>query len=124
MILDNKGNFEWDVIIEKTCAQAWAGVCSPEEYSINYEELSSAQSMWVVGSSGYTYHNSDRLKKHPSFGDGTKITFHLDMNKRTCAFTINGTKYPAEWNNLPSKLCPIVVICYPCRIQIQHCRKV
>ena len=37
------------------------------------------------------------------------ITVHLDMNKRTIAFTLNGTKYPevSEWNNLPSKLYPV-----------------
>jgi hypothetical protein len=25
--------------------------------------------------------------------DGARITVHLDMNKRTCSFTVNGTKY-------------------------------
>ena len=35
MTLDNKGIFEWDVIIEKTCTYAWVGVCAPENF--NYE---------------------------------------------------------------------------------------
>src|SRR3989440_5215882 len=39
----------------------------------------------------------------PPFGDGSKITVHLDMNGRTCSFTVNGTKYPnvSWWDNLP-----------------------
>ena len=28
------------------------------------------------------------------FGDGVKITVHLDMNRRTLAFTVNGKKCP------------------------------
>src|SRR4051812_29301599 len=35
IILDNKGIFEWDVIIEKSCRYAWVGVCAPENF--NYE---------------------------------------------------------------------------------------
>src|SRR3954453_13445768 len=50
---------------------------------------------------------------------------HLDMNKRTCAFTDNGTKYPevSAWNNLPSKLYPVVSLCSSTRIRIQPYRK-
>ena len=57
----------------------------------------------------------------PSFRDGVKITVHLDMNKKTVAFTVNGTKYPEvlKWDNLPSKLYPIVSLCYPGRFRIQ-----
>jgi hypothetical protein len=42
------------------------------------------------------------------------------MNKRTCAFTVNGTKYREiiEWNNLPSKLYPVVSLRYPGRFRI------
>ncbi|CAG8726785.1 20818_t:CDS:2, partial [Rhizophagus irregularis] len=45
------------------------------------------------------------LQYCPSFHeDGARITVHLDMNKRTCVFTVNGKKYRevSEWNNLPS----------------------
>ena len=43
------------------------------------------------------------------------------MNKRTCAFTVNGTKYPevSIWNNLPSRLHPVVSLRYPGRFRIQ-----
>ena len=122
MILDNKGIFEWDVIIEKTCSWIWIGVCAPENF--NYEIFAGYQSAgWVLGSSGYCYHKSSNYC--PGFGDGAKITVHLDMNKRTCAFTVNGTKYPevSNWNNLPSKLYPVVSLYYPGRLRIQRCRK-
>ena len=43
------------------------------------------------------------------------------MNKRTIAFTVNGKKYPevSNWNNLPSKLHPIVTLRFPSRLRIQ-----
>ncbi|CAG8565495.1 2391_t:CDS:2 [Rhizophagus irregularis] len=56
---------------------------------------------------------------------GAKITVHIDMNKRTCFFTVNGTKYPevSAWNNLSSKLYPVVSLKYPGRIRIQPHQK-
>ena len=60
---------------------------------------------WVLGSDGsYSnrFSNTDGRTRNycPPFGDGAKITVHLDMNKRTIAFTVNGTKYPVipAWN--------------------------
>src|SRR5205814_8658101 len=41
MILENKGIFEWDVIIEKDCSSAWVGVCSSENF--NYETFAGYQ---------------------------------------------------------------------------------
>src|SRR5438045_3982267 len=81
---------------------------------------------WVLGSGGNCWNSSKNLKYCPEFGDGTKITVHLDMNKRTCAFTVNGTKYReiSEWNNLPSELYPIVSLRYPGRFRIQSHQKI
>ncbi|RGB33985.1 concanavalin A-like lectin/glucanase domain-containing protein [Rhizophagus diaphanus] len=122
--LENKGIFEWDVIIEKTCGHAWVGVCASENF--NYETFAGSQPTgWVLGSSGYFGNSSKGMKYCPPFGDGTIVTVHLDMNKRTCAFTVNGTKYPqvSAWNNLPSKLYPVVSLSYPGRFRIQPHQK-
>ena len=117
MAFDINGIFEWDVIIEKVCGCAWIGVCAPK--NLNYESFVGYQPTgWVLGSNGYCSNNGKGFKYSPSFGSGTKITVHLDMNKRTCAFTIHGTKYPM-WNNLPSKLYPVVSLNYPGRVRIQ-----
>ncbi|RIA87103.1 concanavalin A-like lectin/glucanase domain-containing protein [Glomus cerebriforme] len=120
--LEDKGIFEWDVIIEKDCFYAWIGVCSSENF--NYETFVGYQSAgWVLGSGGRIYNFSHYRNNYcPQFGDGAKITVHLDMDKRTCAFTVNGIKYPEipEWNNLPSKLYPVVSLKYPGRFRIQH----
>ncbi|PKC17101.1 hypothetical protein RhiirA5_493284 [Rhizophagus irregularis] len=58
----------------------------------------------------------------------TKIILNVyrqNMNKRTCAFTVNGTKYPEvpSWNNLPSKLYPVASLCYPGQFRIQPHKK-
>jgi hypothetical protein len=123
--LENKGIFEWNVIIEKTCIDAWVGICSSENF--NYESGAGKQSTgWVLGTSGYCYSNTENKSNYcPPFGDGAKITVHLDMNKRTCAFTVNGTKYPevSAWNNLPSKLYPVVSLKFPGRLRIQSFQK-
>ncbi|CAB4403525.1 unnamed protein product [Rhizophagus irregularis] len=119
--LENKGIFEWDIIIEKICSWSWVGVCASENF--NYENFAGNQpNGWVLGSGGAFRNNNNFVRNYcPSFHeDGARITVHLDMNKRTCAFTVNGIKYREilEWNNLPSKLYPVVSLRYPGRFRI------
>ncbi|CAB5189670.1 unnamed protein product [Rhizophagus irregularis] len=124
IVLESNDIFEWDVIIEKVSGCAWVGVCASE--NLNYETFAGIQPTgWVLGSNGYCNNFSKAVKYCLPFGDGTIITVHLDMNKRTCAFTINGTKYPevSAWNNLPSKLYPVVSLNYPGRFRIQPHQK-
>ncbi|GES97612.1 hypothetical protein GLOIN_2v1523542 [Rhizophagus clarus] len=119
--LENKGIYEWDVIIEKDSLWSWVGVCASEDF--NLETWAGYQPTgWVIGSSGYCYNSGNWVKNYcPKFGDGARITVHLDMNKRTCSFTVNGKKYPeiSEWNNLPSKLYPVVSLRHPGRFRIE-----
>ncbi|GES97531.1 hypothetical protein GLOIN_2v1487378 [Rhizophagus clarus] len=122
MALENNGIFEWDVIIEKICNCTWVGICASENF--NCEIAAGKQSTgWALGSNGCCRHSAKNTIENycPSFGEGTKVTVHLDMNKRTCAFTINGIKYRevSEWNDLPSKLYPVVSLSYPGRFRIQ-----
>ncbi|GES97595.1 hypothetical protein GLOIN_2v1601094 [Rhizophagus clarus] len=121
MILENKGIFEWDVIIEESCTFSWVGVCSPE--NLNYEAFAGDQvAGWVLGSDGSYSHSGIRTYNYcPGFGNGTKVTIHLNLNKRTCAFTVNDIKYPevSAWNDLPSKLYPAASLRYPGRFRIQ-----
>jgi hypothetical protein len=120
MLLENNGIFEWDVIIEKVCGLAWVGVCSSENF--DYETFAgNQQTGWVLGSGGSSCNYGSPVDYCPSFGDGARINVHLDMNKRTCAFTVNGTKYPevSAWNNLPSKLYPVVSLKFPGRFRIE-----
>ncbi|RGB37166.1 hypothetical protein C1646_666379 [Rhizophagus diaphanus] len=124
MTLENKDIFEWDVIIEKQSYRSWVGVCASENF--NYEMAAGLQSTgWVLGSNGCVRNSGISIENYcPSFGDGTKVTVHLDMNKRTCSFTIKGIKYRevSEWN-LPSKLHPVVSLYYPGRFRIQPHKK-
>ncbi|CAB5356878.1 unnamed protein product [Rhizophagus irregularis] len=121
MLFENNGIFEWDVIIEKDCSASWVGVCASENFS--YEYFAGNQPTgWVLGSDGSYCNSGKRIGNYCSrFGDGAKITVHLDMDNRTCAFTVNGTKYPkvSSWDNLPSKLYPVVSLASPGRFRIQ-----
>jgi hypothetical protein len=121
MIIEGNGIFEWDIIMEKACVDAWVGVCAPE--NLNYEFWAGRQPTgWVLGTNGRYYKGSSYC---PPFGDGARITIHFDMDKRTCAFTVNGIKYQevSEWNNLPSKLYPVASFGCPARLRIQPHQK-
>jgi hypothetical protein len=106
IVLENKSIFEWDVIIEKTCSGTWVGVCASENF--NYETFAGYQlTGWVLGSNDCCYGSGRYVSNYcPLFGDGARITVHLDMNERTCTFTVNDIKYSKvpSWNNLSSKL--------------------
>jgi hypothetical protein len=121
MRLDNRSVFEWDIIIETNCNHAYIGVCASNNF--NYEAFAGYQSTgWVLNSRGNCCTSGIWLNSYcPRFGDGAKITVHLDMYRRTCSFTVNGTRYPElpEWNNLPSVLYPVVSLKYPGRFRIQ-----
>ncbi|RGB37170.1 hypothetical protein C1646_741305 [Rhizophagus diaphanus] len=121
MLLENKDIFEWDVIIEKCCNYAWIGVCASDNFNSEVF-VGNNRTAWILGSSGCVYNYGISIENYcPPFGDGTKVTVHFDMNKRTCAFTVNDTRYRevSEWNNLPSKLYPVVSICNLGHLRIQ-----
>jgi len=123
MTLD-KGLFEWKVIIEKFCINAWVGVCVTENF--NYETWAGCKPTgWVLGFCGDFYNSNKRLNYCSPFRkDNIKITVHLNTYKKTCAFSVNGTKHSEiSVNNLPSKLYPVVSLCTPGRLRIQSYRK-
>ncbi|CAB4403530.1 unnamed protein product [Rhizophagus irregularis] len=98
--LEDKGIFEWNVIIEKSCSGSWVGVCASENF--NYEVFARTQPTgWVLGSGGAFRNHSNEVGNYcPAFGDGARITVHLDMNKRTCTFSVNGKKYRRYQNGI------------------------
>ncbi|RGB33754.1 hypothetical protein C1646_761333 [Rhizophagus diaphanus] len=85
LIIINKGIFEWEVIIEKSCVYSWVGICASENF--NYGAFAGYQSTgWVLGSNGTCWNSGKGSNYCQPFGDGAKIIVHLDVNKRTCAF--------------------------------------
>ncbi|RGB27920.1 hypothetical protein C1646_768464 [Rhizophagus diaphanus] len=107
------GKYKWDVIIEKTGTRYVVGVCDSENF--NYGAFAGDQRDACVFDSNCFYLTISR---------NTKITVHLDMNKRTCAFTIDGRRYSeVSTYNLSSKLYPVVSLYYPGRFRIQSHQK-
>ncbi|UZN99713.1 uncharacterized protein OCT59_000980 [Rhizophagus irregularis] len=90
--IDYVWTFKWDVIIKKNCSWSWVGVCASKNF--DYQTFAGNQPTgWVFGS-GCLYNPASGFYYCPSFHeDGARITVYLDMNKRTCAFTVNGKKY-------------------------------
>ncbi|GBB84330.1 hypothetical protein RclHR1_10950005 [Rhizophagus clarus] len=119
VICEDKGIFEWDVIIETNSDLSMIGFCTPENF--DFENTTTQSVEWVLSTEGNCYNSGLDEAYCSSFGDGACITVHLNMNKRSCAFTVNGVKYPevARWNNLPPRLCPLVILSHPGRIRIK-----
>jgi hypothetical protein len=129
VIFEDKGIFEWDIIIENNSLSC-VGLCTPLEHNFDYEVKKSLTDKWMLGSDGNCYNYPKYRREREAyclpFGDSAIITVHLDMNMKTCAFTVNGIRYPEVtwWDNLPSRLCPLVIISHPGRARIQpHLQK-
>ena len=116
----DRGVYEWDVIIERSCSYAWVGICASENFLFDGFVGLKANG-WVFGSNGQCYSNNKCINYGSTFGEGDIITVHLNMDNRTCAFSINGKRYPtvSSWTNLPSKVHPMVSLKYPGKFRIQ-----
>ncbi|GBC03175.1 hypothetical protein RclHR1_00500023 [Rhizophagus clarus] len=115
------GIYEWDVIIEKSCTYAWIGICSSEEF--DYERFVGVQaSGWVFGSNGLCYNNNHCINYGKTFGEGDIISVHLNMDNKTCSFSVNGRKFPTVsfWTNIPSRVYPVASLKYPGKFRIQR----
>ncbi|CAB4460236.1 hypothetical protein RhiirA1_530258 [Rhizophagus irregularis] len=121
LIIRGKGIYEWDIIIEKLCKTIYIGICDHKEF--NQEFCYNNQYYgWVLGSDGFVY-NKKKWKKYTSekFKEGDKVTVHLNMTDKTCAFSVNNFRNDdvTEWKNIPSEICPIVSLKQGSRLRIQ-----
>ncbi|CAB4387074.1 unnamed protein product [Rhizophagus irregularis] len=105
----NKSNgiYEWDISIEKLCGNIYIGICDVDE---DLDKTDQKYHGWVLGSDGYVYYKKKWKWYDAKFKEGDKVTVHLDMKNRRCAFSINNNKKSviSEWNNIPSQVYPIV----------------
>ncbi|GBB88631.1 hypothetical protein RclHR1_01520016 [Rhizophagus clarus] len=105
----NKSNgiYEWDISIEKLCGNIYIGICDINE---DLNKIHQKYHGWVLGSDGYVYYKKKWKRYDAKFKEGDKVTVHLDMKNRTCAFSINNNKKSivSEWKNIPSQVYPIV----------------
>ncbi|CAG8663021.1 14099_t:CDS:1 [Ambispora leptoticha] len=107
-LLWGNGMYEWDVIVEEKSRCAWLGVCGEGVDFTSY--LGCQENMYVFSSDGQILNSGKSQKYGTKFGKGSTITVHLDMTRRTCAFSIDGIRYPVAWSNLPEKLYPAAAI--------------
>ncbi|CAG8501737.1 3163_t:CDS:1 [Acaulospora morrowiae] len=102
------GIHELCIKIEEFGGDIGIGVCSE---GLNYMDWAGHQAHgWILISSGGTGHNEFSRRcpdiAQPFNCPGSEVTVHLNMDKKTCAFSINGKRYPPipEWNDLPPRL--------------------
>ncbi|GES78614.1 hypothetical protein GLOIN_2v1546064 [Rhizophagus clarus] len=123
LIIRGKGIYEWDIIIEKLCKIIYIGICDHKKFNQECYNNNNQYYGWVLGSDGFVY-NKKNWKKYTSekFKEGDKVTIHLNMTDKTCAFSVNNIRndYVSEWKNIPSEVCPIVSLKQGSRLRVQH----
>ncbi|CAG8625656.1 9857_t:CDS:1 [Acaulospora morrowiae] len=117
--LMSSGTHEFHVLIEKSCNLAWVDVCDER---LNLSTFAGSQKYgWVLGSDGYYRHDIFRSVEIPRFEqDNVEIIVRLNMDNKTVAFSVNGTRYSLvkSWTNLPSKLYFVASLKYPGKFKI------
>ncbi|CAG8614624.1 10933_t:CDS:1 [Funneliformis mosseae] len=111
-----KGNgiYKWSISVEtnRTC---YIGICENTQ-------LHKAEDYcgWVLGSSGYIYHENDSKWYDAKFKTNDVVTVILNMTEKTCEFLINGktTGVITGWVNLPSEVYPFVSLKKGCKLRI------
>jgi hypothetical protein len=119
LIIRGKGIYEWDIIIEKLCKIIYIGICDYKKFNQEYNNNG-----WVLGTDCFIYYNNNKnWRKYTSekIKEGDKVTIHLNMTDKTCAFSVNNIRNDeiTEWKNLPSEICPIVSLKQGSRLRIQ-----
>ncbi|EXX56694.1 hypothetical protein RirG_213820 [Rhizophagus irregularis DAOM 197198w] len=118
LIFKGKGVYEWNILIEKLNNKVYIGIC---DINVNLNENDKVYHGWVLGSDGYAYHEKKWKRCCAKFKEGNKITIHLDMKNKTCAFSINNNKkfVVSGWQNIPSQVYPIASLGHTSKLRIE-----
>ncbi|CAB5388185.1 hypothetical protein RhiirA5_347391 [Rhizophagus irregularis] len=120
--VSGQGLIEWDIVVEKMCCQFWVGICTIKGFNVDYNSwLGNHAYGWVFGSNGVICHNSSNStnKYGQKFKEKDIITVHLDMEERTCSFSVNRISYPVAFRDLPDEIYPAVSLCAPGKAKIE-----
>ncbi|GBB88636.1 hypothetical protein RclHR1_01520021 [Rhizophagus clarus] len=119
LIFKGRGVYEWKILVEKLCKTIYIGIC---DINVNLRKSDRGYHGWVLGSDGYVYYKNEWKWYDAKFKEGDKVTVHLDMKNRTCAFSINDNRKPlvSGWKNIPSRVYPIVSLGYGSKLSIEH----
>ncbi|RIA98907.1 hypothetical protein C1645_748419 [Glomus cerebriforme] len=125
-IIKEKGIYEWDIIIQKLCKTVYIGICDYKNFEIECYNNNNNNNQyyygWVLGSDGFVY-NKKNWKRYTNekFKEGDKVTIHLNMTNKTCAFSVNDLRNDdvSEWKNIPSEVCPVISLRQGSKLRIQ-----
>jgi hypothetical protein len=120
LIFEGRGVYEWSISIEKLHKTIYIGICDTST-NVNFKKGDQDYHGWVLGSDGYIYHEKNYEWYDARFKEGDKVTVHLDMKNKMCAFSINDKKKPSVsgWKNIPSRVYPIVSLGHGSKLSIE-----
>ncbi|CAB4387078.1 unnamed protein product [Rhizophagus irregularis] len=118
LVFKGRGVYEWNISVEKLCKTIYIGICN---INVDLNKNDQDYHGWVLGSDGYVYHEKNYKWYDAKFKEGDKVTVHLDMKNRTCAFSINDNKKPlvSEWKNIHSHVYPIVSLGHGSKLRVE-----
>jgi hypothetical protein len=121
LVLKGRGVYEWSILIEKLCKTIYIGICDINT-NVIFKKNDQDYHGWVLGSDGYVYHEKNYKWYDARFKEGDKVTVHLDMKNKTCAFSINNKKKPSvsEWKNISSRVYPIVSLGHGSKLRVKQ----
>ncbi|CAI2169008.1 7185_t:CDS:2 [Funneliformis geosporum] len=131
MCFDNNGPY---IAFTSSSSHEWIRTTLPiigqeNDFDVNYDSWLGKQAYgWVLGSNGVLCHNTQKdngpytNQYGNEFFENARITVHLDMNERTCSFSIDGQRYPVAFSNLPDEIYPAVSLKSPGKARIEPFR--
>ncbi|KAI5075847.1 hypothetical protein GOP47_0009923 [Adiantum capillus-veneris] len=120
--------FAWEVLISEPTDHLRVGFCLkrnllPKEYDRFL--LGDCAWSWALSSNGNLYHDSKRVRarycSHFHSRNEVKVGVHLNLNERTCSFSIDGVVQSIAWRDLPKheRVYPAVSMQSPSRAQLR-----
>ncbi|RUS24188.1 hypothetical protein BC938DRAFT_473980 [Jimgerdemannia flammicorona] len=94
---------EWGIVVESAGVYGWKNVVIVGLVGEAFDQYADSTSLTAPSSWWFQTGVEDVTVR-----SGDVVTFHLNMQKRTCSLSINGQNYGAIWQDLPDRVYPAV----------------
>lgn len=111
----------WEITVDLCSDWSYVGMVAEGWNGTSYCVGRSSNS-WGIASNGAAFACREQVKQLEAFCDGSCIGFVVDLDARTAAVVINGTRYENVFTELPSLVFPAVSNCRSPARHIRRCK--
>lgn len=120
--------YEWDVVVHAVNqgnGGVALGIATKEIITDQNYMLGMQANTWGFASSGGVYNSNpfSFANLGGGFGQGSVVTFKVDMKERSCAISVNGRYHGVVWKNLPDIIYPAASVTFGSRCEIRPSQK-